>query len=210
MNREKVKGVRMMTRISEYKMQLLSVLIGLVVCLFLAMTYLDTAPLLMLLFGVQMLWFVKIRKQKKLLMNFTLGKDYLINGHYQQAIRYLEQFVHQTELDGEFAKASNIPLGVYTRNAVAMAYNNIGIAYMGLLDYQQGKDALHTALEYDGEYVVPYYNLAAIAFIENDEGHLSIFMDRMSRLGLPVDLEKVKERSMVFREKPRKPEESKE
>lgn len=189
-----------MTRISEYKMQLISVLIGLIVCLFLAMTYLDTVPLLMLLFGVQMLWFAKVRKQKKLLANFTLGKDYLINGHYQQAIRYLEQFIKQTQLDGEIAKASNIPLGVYTRNAVAMAYNNIGIAYMGLLDYQQGKDALHTALEYDGEYVVPYYNLAAIAYIEKDEGHLSIFMDRMGRLGLPIDLEKVKERSMVFRD----------
>lgn len=196
-----VRGVRRMTRISEYKMQLLMVLIGLTVCLFLAMTYLDTVPLLMLLFGVQMLWFIKIKRQKKLLMNFTLGKDCLINGHYQQAIRYMEQFIKQTEDNGEIAKASMIPLGVYTRDAVAMAYNNIGIAYMGLLDYQLGKDALHRALAYDGEYVVPYFNLAAIAYIEHDEGHLSIFMDRMKRLGLPIDLERVKQRSLVFREK---------
>lgn len=188
-----------MTRISEYKLQLMMVLIGLIVCLFLAMTYLDTVPLLMMLFGVQLLWFFKIRKQK-LLMNFTLGKDYLINGHYQQAIRYMEQFIKQAQLEGDVSKASTIPLGVYTRNAVAMAYNNMGIAYMGLHDYQQAKDALHMALEYDGEYVVPYYNLSAIAYIEKDEGHLSIFMDRMERLGVPVDLQKIKDRSMIFRE----------
>jgi len=190
-----------MTRINEYKFQFISVLIGLVVSLFLALTYLDTVPMLMLLIGVQILWGVKIRKQKRLLANFTLGKDYLINGHYQQAIRYLEQFVRQVDLDEEIAKASIIPLGVYTRNAVAMAYNNIGIAYMGLLDYELGKDAFHTALKFDGEYAVPYYNLAAIAYIEKDDGHLSLFMDRLQRLGVEIDLEKVKERSLVFRDK---------
>jgi len=189
-----------MTRLKEYKMQLMMALLGLVLCLFVAMTYLATVPFLILLFGVQILWYAKIRKQQRLLENFTKGKDYLINGHYQQAIRYLQQFIKQTELDANVASAINIPLGVYTRNAVAMAYNNIGIAYMGLFDYEQGKDALHTALEYDGEYAVPYFNLAAIAYIEHDEGHLSIFMDRMQRLGIPVDLEKVKERSMIFRD----------
>jgi tetratricopeptide (TPR) repeat protein len=193
-------GVRAMTRINEYKMQLMLVLVGLVVSLFLALHYLDTVPLLMLLLGVQGLWLMKIRKQKDLLKNFTKGKDYLLNGHYQQAIRYLMDFVKETQNNKEVEHASMIPLGVYTRSAVAMAYNNIGIAYMGLKDYQQGKDALHTALEYDGEYAVPYYNLAAIAYIEHDEGHLSIFMDRLQRLGVNVDLEKIKERSMVFRE----------
>lgn len=199
-----------MTRINEYKLQLLAVLFGLIVSLFLAMTFLAAVPLLMLLFGVQILWFMKIQKQKKLLMNFTKGKDFLINGHYQQAIRYLEQFIRQTNTDPEIANAVNIPLGVYTRNAVAMAYNNIGIAYMGLTNYELGKDALHTALEYDGEYAVPYYNLAAIAYIEHDEGHLSIFMDRLERLGVPVDLEKVKQRSMIFREKSKEPKEKEE
>lgn len=199
-----------MTRIQEYKMQLVIVLVGLVFCLFLAMNYLTTIPLLMLLFGIQILWYMKISKQKKLLENFTKGKDYLINGHYQQAIRYLEQFVRQTQVDAEVASAVNIPLGVYTRNVIAMAYNNIGIAYMGLLDYEQGKDALHTALEYDGEYGVPYYNLAAIAYIENDEGHLSIFMDRLQRLGIPIDLEKIKERSLLFRDSGARLEEKKE
>ncbi|MBN2898818.1 MAG: hypothetical protein JXO44_08585 [Clostridia bacterium] len=189
-----------MTRINEYKMQLFLVLAGLVFCMFFALYYLDTVPLLMLLFGVQVLWLMKINKQKKLLMNFTKGKDYLINGHYQQAIRYLEQFIEEAKSNKDIARASNIPLGVYTRNAVAMAYNNIGIAYMGLLDYPEGKDALHTALEFDGEYAVPYYNLAAIAYIEHDEGHLSIYMDRLQRLGVDVDLEKIKERSKLFKE----------
>lgn len=190
-----------MTRLKEYKIQLMMALIGLVLGLFIAITYLSTVAFLILLFGVQLLWYAKIRKQQKLLLNFTRGKDALINGHYQQAIRYLKQFIRQVETDVEVKRASNIPLGVYTRNAVAMAYNNIGIAYMGLLDYEQGKDALHIALTYDGEYVVPYFNLAAIAYIEGDEGHLSIFMDRMARLGLAVDLEKVKERSRIFRDK---------
>lgn len=188
-----------MTRISEYKMQLLSVLVGLFVCLFLAFMYLETVPLLILLFGVQLLWFIKIKKQKLLLKNFTEGKDYLINGHYQQAIRYLELFIKETQARREVADASRIPLGIYTRSAVAMAYNNIGIAYMALLDYELSKEALHTALEHDGEYAVPYYNLAAIAYIEHDEGHLSIFMDRLERLGLPIPLERIKERSLVFR-----------
>ena len=189
-----------MTRINEYKIQLVLVLVGLVVCLFLALHYLDTVPLLMLLLGVQGLWLMKIRKQKDLLKNFTKGKDHLLNGHYQQAIRYMMDFINETQNNKEVEQASMIPLGVYTRSAIAMAYNNIGIAYMGLKDYQQGKDALHTALEYDGEYAVPYYNLAAIAYIEHDEGHLSIFMDRLQRLGVNVELEKIKERSMVFRE----------
>ena len=189
-----------MTRINEFKIQLVAVLAGLVACMFFALYYLDTVPLLMLLFGVQILWLLKINKQKRLLVNFTKGKDYLINGHYQQAIRYLEQFITEAKSNKEIARASIIPLGVYTRNAVAMAYNNIGIAYMGMKNYTLGKDALHTALEYDGEYAVPYDNLAAIAYIENDEGHLSIYMDRMARLGLPVDLEKVVERSKIFRE----------
>lgn len=189
-----------MTRINEYKMQLVSVLAGLVLCLFFALYYLDTLPMLILLLGVQGLWLMKIKKQKVLLENFTKGKDYLLNGHYQQAIRYLNEFINETKHNKEVERASTIPLGVYTRSAIAMAYNNMGIAYMGLKDYQQGKDALHTALEYDGEYAVPYFNLAAIAYIEKDEGHLSIFMDRLQRLGIDVDLEKVKERSRAFRE----------
>jgi hypothetical protein len=74
--------------------------------------------------------------------------------------------------------------GVYTRDPIAIARNNIGVVHLenGKLDLATA--SFRSALELDARYAVPHVNLAVVAARQNDSATMEKELAEATRLGL--------------------------
>jgi tetratricopeptide (TPR) repeat protein len=130
-----------------------------------------------------MIFFVPSMIQGFFWNNFFLGRRYLKNGLWKKSIDQFLLFIKELN-DKPMLKYFNaIRWPIYTASVEAMAWSNIGLAYINIFDFDEAARCFNKALSLDSDYPVPYFNLAIIALINKKESEAEKLWKKSQELG---------------------------
>jgi tetratricopeptide (TPR) repeat protein len=95
--------------------------------------------------------------------DFMQGNHYLDKQKYSRSIAHNQKFLVQLKRKPWIKHLIWIAPSFWTISTYAMTLNNLGLALLNHEDCEQAQEAFLKALEYDPQYALPHYNLAAIA-----------------------------------------------
>ncbi|KXZ40725.1 hypothetical protein SAMN05661008_01463 [Alkalithermobacter thermoalcaliphilus JW-YL-7 = DSM 7308] len=101
--------------------------------------------------------------------NFHEGKKLMRKLKYKSAVEKFNEFLKDIENKPWLKKLRFLNYGVYTHNLKAMTYNNIGICYLESNLLNKATDYFEKAKQEDEQFCIPYYNLAIIELIKDNE-----------------------------------------
>lgn len=180
-----------MTRIQRSKLFVGGIIA--IVLVFIAVNFYYLGPIkgLASILAVQLLIIWHNRKQKENLKNFNIARKLHKQGRYNEAITMFLTYLKEVKARPDQGKTTLLNFGVYTNSSIAMSYNNIGAACIEMGYYQKAIESLERAIEVDGEYAIPYYNLAIVATIRGNDELFNRYMSKISALGYKVTLDEI-------------------
>jgi len=134
------------------------------------------------------------RKQKENLKTFNVARKLHKQGRYNEAINMFLIYLKEVKDSPDKEKTTLLNFGVYTHSTVAMSYNNIGAGCIEMGQYVKAEESLQRAVEVDGDYSIPYYNLAIIATINGEDELVNRYMTKLSALGYPATMDQINEK----------------
>lgn len=102
------------------------------------------------------------------LRNLFRARDLVDDGQIEQAIATSKAFLSDLAREPWRRHFMHFFIDVQTRNAEAMAHNNIGAASLNAGALDEAKAHFEKALDYDPNYAVAYFNLSIIASVKGD------------------------------------------
>jgi tetratricopeptide (TPR) repeat protein len=132
---------------------------------------------------VILLLLVPGRFQGMFFRNLFRGRRLLDSGHPKEALPHLQAFLAQLKESPWKKKLIWLAWSVYTPDADAMAWNNIGAAHTNLGNWEEAKAAFGKALAIDEKYPLPHLNLARIAIVQGDGANAEHHLDSAKKLG---------------------------
>ncbi|OPJ55419.1 tetratricopeptide repeat protein [Alkalithermobacter paradoxus] len=111
-------------------------------------------------------WFIVERYFWK---NFYQGKRLMSKLQYKSAADKFEAFLKDLEMKPWLNNLRFFNYGVYTHNLKAKSYNNIGICYLESRLFNKAEDYFKKSLDEDKDFCIPYYNLAIVELIKDNE-----------------------------------------
>jgi len=115
---------------------------------------------------------------------FFAGRRALKKKRWVDAIQSFQAFEQELQRSEWKRRFSWLAAGIYTRDPVAIARNNIGVVHLenGKLDLADA--SFRSALERDRDYAVPHLNLAVVAAKRGDRSAMEASLTEAQRLGL--------------------------
>ncbi len=154
-----------MDRTTRYKLIYFALLVVVAAVLFTLALVLDQW---LAALGVGVLLFIPGRIQRHFWRDFHEGRKLLESGHPEEAIGCFERFIQKLQENPRLAGYVWLGSSLYTRNAEAMAHSNLGAARLYLHRAEEAEACLRRAIELDGQYPVPWVNLAVLAMLRGD------------------------------------------
>ena len=108
----------------------------------------------------------------------------------KQAVEHLNRFIADLLRQPWKKKLIWLSWAIYTTDAEAMAWNNVGSAKLSMGEWSQANQAFETALTIDPLYPLPHENLAKLAMLDGDQPEAERRIDNAARLGYratPID-----------------------
>ncbi len=122
------------------------------------MYYIIAIPVIMWLLVERVYW-----------KTFYDGKKMLYKKQFKSAAGKFEVFLKELEEKPWLNNLKMFNIGIYTHNLQAQCYNNIGICYLESKSYKKATNYFNKAIELDDIFCIPYYNLAIIKLIHDNE-----------------------------------------
>ncbi|MBL8954450.1 MAG: tetratricopeptide repeat protein [Myxococcaceae bacterium] len=115
---------------------------------------------------------------------FFAGRRHLKTKQWVDAIAAFQSFEQELERTSWKRTFSWLAAGIYTRDPVAIARNNVGVVHLenGKLDLAEA--SFRSALERDRDYAVPHLNLGVAAARRGDGKVMEAELAEAQRLGL--------------------------
>lgn len=134
-------------------------------------------PFVLIIFALAAFSFVVSRR-------FFAGRRYMKKKQWVDALSAFQAFEQELGASSWKRHFSYLASGIYTRDPVAIARNNIGVVHLenGKLDLAEA--GFRSALERDNDYAVPHLNLAVIAAKRGDSASMEQRLGEAQRLGL--------------------------
>ena len=150
-----------------------------VVCLVLGNVLPDEIrlPFVLLIFALAAVSYVVSRR-------FFAGRRHLKKKQWVDALTSFQAFEQELDSSSWKRRFSYLASGIYTRDPVAIARNNIGVVHLENGKLELAEAGFRSALERDGEYAVPHLNLAVIAAKRGDSASMEQRLADAQRLGL--------------------------
>jgi tetratricopeptide (TPR) repeat protein len=180
-----------MTRIQQSKLFIGLILLGFTAFIAANFYFLGPVKGLAAVLAVQLFVIWNNRKQKKNLKNFNIARKLYKDKRYDEAITMFLTYLKEVKEAPDKEKTTLLNFGLYTNSSIAMSYNNIGASCMEMGYYQKAVESLERATEVDEDYAIPYYNLAIIATIRNDDELVNRYMTKLSALGYATTLDTI-------------------
>ena len=168
-----------MTRTAKHKLQYFVATLGYFSVAGLLIWWIEPTPVALI--GIGLVLLGRGRISGILYRDLFTSRRLLESGDFENSIVASERFIERANAKPRLRKVGLWKGGIYTRDAIAMATNNIGAAYLELGELELAERALHEALEMDPEYPLPHWNLAMVAHLlcydMKTEEHLRIGRD---------------------------------
>ena len=146
------------------------------------MYYIIAIPVIMWLLVERVYW-----------KTFYEGKKMLYKKQFKSAAGKFESFLKELEEKPWLNNLKMFNIGIYTHNLQAQCYNNIGICYLESKSYKKATKHFNKAIELDDMFCIPYYNLAIIKLIhDNEEEARGCLLQSIKRGYNKVKLEQLK------------------
>lgn len=184
-----------MTRIQQSKLFLTVLAIAFIAFISANFYFLGPVKGLAALFAVELFIIWNNRKQKEELKSFNIARKLFKQQRYDEAITMFLTFLKEVKENPNKEKTSLLNFGFYTSSAIAMSYNNIGAACIELGHYDKALESLERAVEVDGDYAIPYYNMAVVATMLKDDEKVGHCVERMTALGYKATLAEIIEKT---------------
>lgn len=184
-----------MTRIQQSRLFLTVLAIALIAFISANFYFLGPVKGLASLFAVELFIIWNNRKQKEQLKTFNVARKLLKKKRYDEAITMFLTFLKEVKENPNKEKTTFLNFGFYTNSAIAMSYNNIGATCIELGHYDKALESLERAVEVDGDYAIPYYNMAVVATMLKDDEKVGHCVERMTALGYKVTLAEIIEKT---------------
>lgn len=124
---------------------------------------------------------------------FYDGKKMLYKKQFKSAADKFETFLKELEDKPWLNNLKMFNIGIYTHNLQAQCYNNIGICYLESKSYKKATNYFNKAIELDDLFCIPYYNIAIIKLIhDNEEEARGYLLQSIKRGYNKVKLEQLK------------------
>lgn len=111
------------------------------------------------------------------------GRRLMATGQLESAVAHFERFLARLRAAPWKKRFIWLAWGFYSWDIEAMTLNNLGVALMGLGEWDAARDRNEEALRVDPKYPVPYFNLAVLAAAQGDEAHARELLARAEALG---------------------------
>lgn len=115
---------------------------------------------------------------------FFVGRRHLKKKRWVDALTAFQAFETELAASPWKRRLSWLAAGVYTRDPVAIARNNVGVIHLENDKLELAAAAFRSALERDADYAVPHLNLAVVAAKRKDAGAMEASLKEADRLGL--------------------------
>ena len=116
------------------------------------------------------------------------GLRLLRERQFAQSARHSEKFLEQIGRRPWIRHLTWLGSGIYSRNAKAMALNNLGAAEIYLGESAAARDHLEQSRKLDCENPLPYFNLAKLEMIQGNELGSRDCLEQAKRLGYAKSL----------------------
>ena len=147
-----------------------------------ALTYYSNFPRTILI-AICLLFFIPGRMVGYFCRNLIFGSKLLQQKKYRDSITYSQFFLNDCDRNPWIVHLIWCGPSFYTIFPKAMALNNIAAAYIELGELATAENFCQQALEIDKLYAIPYYNLAVISILQDDELTAQNHYARAKRLG---------------------------
>ena len=115
---------------------------------------------------------------------FFAGRRHLKKKRWVDAITAFQAFEQELTAASWKRSFSFLASGIYTRDPIAIARNNVGVVHLENEKLELADAAFRSALERDKDYAVPHLNLAVIAAKRGDAAAMDAGLKEAERLGL--------------------------
>jgi ATP-dependent Clp protease adapter protein ClpS len=116
------------------------------------------------------------------------GLRLLRERQFAQSARHSKKFLEDIGRRPWIQHLTWLGSGTYSRNAKAMALNNLGAAEISLGDFAAARDHLEQSSNLDGENPLPYFNLAQLEMILGNEARFRESLEQAKRRGYTKNL----------------------
>ncbi|UTC61326.1 hypothetical protein E4O05_07010 [Treponema sp. OMZ 787] len=118
--------------------------------------------------------------------DFYIGRKYLDKDDLDKALYYFLKFEHCIE---EKPWKKNIlwmtwSFSIYTIDILAMVKNNISTVYIRKEQYEEAEKYINDALNIDGKYPLPYFNLSIINMVNGKKEECMNNIEKSRKLGM--------------------------
>jgi len=115
--------------------------------------------------------------------DFFLGRRYNRKGDWDQAIRCFHNFLLRLKKHPWLKHLIFLRWSRYTNNIEAMTHNNIALALINRGEVEMAEKSCQAALESDPLYPVPFFHLALIEKIKDNESRARELWQKSASLG---------------------------
>jgi ATP-dependent Clp protease adapter protein ClpS len=116
------------------------------------------------------------------------GLRLLRERQFAQSARHSKKFLEDIGRRPWIQHLTWLGSGTYSRNAKAMALNNLGAAEISLGEFATARDHLEQSSRLDGENPLPYFNLAQLEMILGNEARSRDSLEQAKRRGYTKNL----------------------
>jgi tetratricopeptide (TPR) repeat protein len=131
-----------------------------------------------------LLFLVPGRVQGFFYRDFHKGRHFMTQKQFRVAIPHFETFLRDLEQKPLLQHLHWLGASVDTRDVKAMTFNNLGSSLLELGKLDEARCWLEKAVARDNLYPLPYYNLALVQQMENNEVIAQSLLEQSKKLGL--------------------------
>jgi len=115
--------------------------------------------------------------------DFFLGSRFVRRAKWDEAVIHFEKFLEHLKNHHWLKKMIFLRWSSYTSNVEAMAWSNIGVVQINRNQKDKAEQSFLNASKADPLYPVPYFNLAVIAQLKDDETAARTLWEKSQELG---------------------------
>lgn len=170
-----------MNRTTCYKLVYVVVLASIALAAVAAIVALDGSTITLIV--VALLLLVPGRIQGFYYSDLFTGRCLLDSGEPEKAIPFIERFLESIKRHPQRSKLLWLSWSIYTSSAEAMAINNLGVARLGLGQFNEAEQLFTNALAQDPLYPLPHFNLAIVHELRGNRADAAEAVERARQLG---------------------------
>lgn len=111
------------------------------------------------------------------------GLDELKRGNYEKSRTHSQSFLDQLPTQPWLKLLIWLGSSAYSRDPKALALNNLGVANIGLMEYDTARKNLENSIAIDGQNPVPYFNLGVLATRRGEAAEAATWSAKAEALG---------------------------